>query len=464
MKWIALLTYPFFLPLTFSSALGQSEAYKLFEQLKFEEVRTELANLPPTPYNIYLANLNDCADLILNEGRERYKRLNKEYDNRLDLLKDLDESAEKNAMLGEIRLQWAFIAGKYGDNWSAFWTLRKAQRTIEKNIDEYPHHMPNLRTIGLINIVLDLVPDNRKWLLNVFGMKGNFELGYEQLSQAETNENKNILALINTYILEEKVKTEFPNDKALYYYLGGLINSKQHHAQAAIQSFQLLSDKIAVRPYLLAEAHFNNGDFENAIPLYLAFLNNEEFINYKKDAYLKLALAHWFSGQNEILALEFLEKARTIDKTDTEIDRNAARLINQVTSMNKNLLMLRYSLDGGNFNKALDLINELEKEEISDYERLEFTYRKARYFQLSNQTEKAISEFKIVISQGEAFREAYFVPNSYLQIAKIYEQIDQSGEARMYYNRVLDFEDHTYKQSIDLKARIALTKLDRTND
>ena len=464
MKWIALLTYPFFLLFTLSSAFGQTDPYALFEDLRFEETRMALADLPPTPYHIYLANLNDCADLILNESAAKYKNLKEQYEARLDLLKDLEEDAERNSIISEIRLQWAFIAGKYGDNWNAFWTLRKALKTIEENIEDYPDYELNLKTIGLLNIVLDLVPDNRKWLLNVFGMKGNFELGYTQLRQVDAIETKVILSLINTYILEEQVQIGFAENKALYHYLAGLIYSKHHNAKSAIKAFEQLNTNISVRPYLLAEAHFNQGDFENAIPLYLTFLENEEFVNYKKDAYLKLALAHWFIGKTEEEARVYLDLAKSINKSDTEIDRNASRLINQVESMNKEMLMLRYSLDGGNFHSALELINALENEDLSDYEQLEFTYRKARYFQLSDQPDKAIAEFKFVIEKGQPFREAYFVPNSYLQIGKTYEDIGKPNTARMYYQQVLDFEDHTYKQSIDLKARISLTKLDQPND
>lgn len=458
------MTYPFFLFFTLLSADGQTDQYALFEDMQFDKAREALSKSVISLKNLHLASLNDCADLILNEGDEKFQLLEEDYFKRLKALDQLPENAGKNFVASEIRLHWAFIAGKYGENWTAFWTLRKALRIINKNIDEYPHYQPNLRTIGLLNIVLDLVPENRKWLLNVFGMKGDFELGYSQLSQVHESENEIILSLINTYVLEKEVSTQFYKDKAIYHYLAGLINNKQHKAKEAINSFNQINSELLVQPYLLAESYFNNGNYATSIEYYLSFLDKPEFINYKKDATLKLALAYWFGENNIPLSEAYLEKAKGIEQSETEIDRNAAQLIDKVEESNKDLLMLRFILDGGNFQKAAELIALIESTSLTAYQQLEFNYRKARFYQLTKDLEQSIKYFQFVIEQGSDFEELYFVPNAYLQIGKVHQQLNQFDKAEKYYQLVLEFENHTYKQSLDLKASIALKELGLLND
>ncbi len=455
----------------FLSAKGQNEVYNSFLNLEFEKTRASIntkANL--SSFDIYVDNLNDCTELILNEDRSKYDSYKKRYQNRIDLLDDLPDEPIKGFVASEIRLQWAFISGKFGNNWNAFWTLRKALIHIEDNISAYPEYLPNYRTQGLLNIVLDLVPDNRKWLLNFFSMSGDFEKGYDQLKSSTTisspfaEESKAILALVDSYILEKSTEIDSIQNQAVFRYLRGLTLAKQHVATEAATSFETLSDDLSIKPYLLAEAYFNSARYEEAVEMYSRFLANPSVENYRKDAFLKIGLSIWFDQDNEDKAKEFVERARAETKADSEVDKNAQRILERIEELNKEFMMLRYALDGGDYARAQSMISKIENQDLTDYQALEFDYRKARYYQLTNQHEQAIESYTKVIETGNRFKEAYFVPYSYLQLGRIYESQNNLEAAKMYYENTLEFEDHTYKQSIDLKARVALNELAHLND
>ena len=213
----------------FLPAKSQNQAYEYLLNLEFEQTRMHLSSKAIlTPFDLYTANLNDCTDLILNEDRTQYEKYKIRYQNRLNQLEGLPKEPIKGFVASEMRLQWAFVAGKFGNNWNAFWHLRKALINIEDNISEYPDYLPNYRTQGLLNMVLDLVPNNRKWVLNFFNMTGDFEEGYEQLrnstsiSSPFSEESKGILALIDSYVLEQLVKIDLTQEKAIFRYINGL--------------------------------------------------------------------------------------------------------------------------------------------------------------------------------------------------------------------------------------------------
>lgn len=455
----------------FSPTLGQNQAYEYLLNLEFERTRKHLESQTLlAPFDLYTANLNDCTDLLLNGSSAHYQEYKKRYEERLNQLDALPNEPIKGFVSSELRLQWAFVAGKYGDNWNAFWNLRKAIKEVENNISKYPSFEPHYRTQGLLNMILGLIPSNKKWLLNLFNMTGDFELGYRQLKNATTissqfaEESKAILALVDSYILEQATEIDLSTEKAIFRYVNGLTFAKQHMAKKAIESFQSIDEELVIKPYLIGESYFISGSYEKAIEMYSMFLAKPDVENYRKDALLKIGLCHWFKDSDRRQAEEFFKKAKESPKGDSEIDKNADHILERSKELNKELLMIRYALDGGNFTKAKVIIDQVQKEDLTAIEVLEFNYRKARYFQLTNDLSQSIEYFQKVIKEGENEVEIYFIPYSYLQLGRIYESLNETLTAVMYYEKALQFKDYTYKQSIDLKARIAINALDHSND
>jgi len=468
-KWIGLMVYPFFM--LFSFWVNAQSLFDTFTELDFEKTRAKIDAISEKNFElIYIDHLNDCAEIILNDNQATFEDFEERYELRLDQIEALPNGPQKGFLAAEVRLQWAFLLGKQGRNWSAFWTLRRSLSKIKDNIEAYPEFPFNNRTMGLLNVVLDMVPQNRQWLLDVFGMKGDFEKGYAQLAQTEGfNEDWKrssaiILALIDSYVLEKETDLNTLPERALYDYVNGLVYNKQHSAKQAIKKFERLDEQLYTKSYLLAESYFNAGYFRKSLEQYQHFLLNTNVINYRKDALLKSGLCVWFLEENLSNAQPYFQQARAIDHFNTEIDRNAHQILQEIEEQNPHILKLRYALDGGSFDQASRWIQVLEREDLTGYQQFELSYRKARFYQLTGDLNQATQIFNEVVEVETPYEENYFVPNAYLQLGKIYETQGDTSKAILHYQRVIQVEDHPYKQSLDLKARLAINRLVHQDD
>ena len=178
---IGLLIYPFFICLLSTQVNAQS-AYTALLDLSFDQSRAiSDSKSKKGLHDLYVEHLTDCAQLILAGNEALYETFTTRFEERIKAVESFPEEATKGFYSAEIRLQWAFVATKYQDQWTAFWSLRKAKLGIEENRAQYPGFHLNSRTLGLMQVVLDLIPENRQWMLSLFGMRGDFQAGYQQL-------------------------------------------------------------------------------------------------------------------------------------------------------------------------------------------------------------------------------------------------------------------------------------------
>ena len=456
---------------TFLTAKAQNDIYHSFLNLQFESTR-KLIDSKETihPYDLYIANINDCLELIINEKNNAYDDFIRRSDSRIKFLRNRESNPQVGFALGEIYLQKSFIEAKYGHEWQAFWSLRSALKEVEQNINDYPEFLLNNRTLGLLHICLDLVPENKKWLMRLMGMEGDFLLGYDklqittQLNGTWAKESSLLIQLIDVYLLEKRVSLDSEETNPLFIYIQGLLQLKQHEALNAKSSFEKLHEGIQLKPYLLGEAHFGNGQYKKAIAYYKTFLSQTSGYSYLKDAHFKVGLSYWFMEGDDIQADYYFKKAIEQTKSKSEADRNAARLLDEINKKDKTLLQLRFVIDGGHLKLAKSIISQIDPDQLTDDEKLEFNYRKARYYDFSKENEHAISHYKRVVQTSESKTTLYFVPYSYLQLGHLSRINGDFTSSRSYYEDVLTFKNYPYKQSIDLKAGIGLASLDQTND
>ena len=139
-----------------------------------------------------------------------------------------------------------------------------------------------------------------------------------------------------------------------------------------------------------------------------------------------------------------------------EADKNAEKILSEKPLPNFDLLRIRFAIDGGYYAFADSLIALVEISKIKPYEVFELDYRKARSAHLQGNLSLALDQYYKVILYAEKLPETYFVPNSYLQIGYLKLEQNDSTQAKMYFNKVLEFKNHPYKNSLDSKAKIAI--------
>ncbi|MBO3700490.1 tol-pal system YbgF family protein [Roseivirga sp. E12] len=461
---------------TFLTASGQHSGRNPLLNLEFEKTRTATAN-SDLPMDLYYANLADILELILEESESRFKELKSNESIRLKALDRLENSSPWVPFVqAEIKLQWAFVNFKYGNEWDAFWGLRSAYRSAKKNNTKYPNFEPNKRTLGLLNIIFGNVPSKNQWLMNLFGLRGDVLTGLTQLASIGdqypelVTESKLILGMTNAYLLEDFGKAvafisdDIPDNLPLFQYVKSLVYSKAHKSIFARDLLLKSVKRFPIHNYLIAETYFQAGEYQIAIDHYQKFLGSFNGKSYIKDTYLKLSISYGLTGELEAYK-ECLNKSRTEGDNYSEVDKNAAKIAKTLDSQNPTSLRIRFAIDGGYYQEADSLITILDKKkDLSEYEKLELTYRKARLNHLQSKSQDAQKYYREVIDNAELIEETYYGPNSFLQLGYIMRDEGDIDSAKMYFNEVLSFRKHPYKSSLDSKAKIALKRLDQQDD
>lgn len=466
------MVYPFFLSLSLSLS-GQSTPAQSLLNLDLHPGQT-----PSKPTSeddlrdIYYQNLHDVFYLIFHESDSAFASLSQLEEERLSALESFENKSSWNSFIqAEIKLQWAFIQLKYGDEWNAFWSLRSATKAIDENIDKYPNFSLNLRTHGLLNVLFGVTPENYKWVFNLFGMKGSVKEGIELLTESQNSESvfgletAIILGMVYSHLLENSDKAPIfiahhklsPTPLASYFQ--GIILQKSHKADAARALWLSMDSGVPFRDYLIAESYFQEGKYELSIDYFNQFLNAFTGDTYQKDALLKIALANYFLGKTGAYD-QYISKARESQSTSSEVDKNAQKLIDELETLNLKMLQLRYAIDGGFYVRAEQLLSELQNEELSDSEQVELLYRQARMAHLQKNYEVATQFYEQVIEKAELVRGSYYTPNSFLQLGYLQESLGHLELAKTYFETVLSFKKHPYKSSLDSKAKVALSLLD----
>uniref|UniRef100_UPI0040483118 tetratricopeptide repeat protein n=1 Tax=Roseivirga sp. TaxID=1964215 RepID=UPI0040483118 len=480
-KWIGLIAYPFFVLCPFQKSFAQSlnfnRAYEQVLELNFDKNREALTkqHIAGFPYaNIYLQNLNDVLELVFTENETRYSELKDNESERLDLLDDLtNDSPYIGFVRAEIKLQWAFAKLKFGHTWSGVWSLRRAFKTIEDNIQRHPEFKLNYKTMGLLHVIFGAVPDHQQWVLSILGLEGDVALGLKEIEEIKKADNlfntelSLISALIESYLLENhnaalsRLDSDSGEEKSLAEaYITSLILMKSHEAKKSAvilkKALGQNQNNLFLFNYLLGEAQFQGGDYLNAQQNYSTFLNGFRGSGQKKDAMMKLAMCDLFLNNNLTRFNITWAEAAAMKNSEAEADKNAHKILSGKTLPNFDLLKIRFAIDGGFYTYADSLVIAIDLDKIKPYEFFELDYRKARLAHLQGDFDSALTYYYQVISNAERLPETYFVPNSYLQIGYLKLEQGDKPQARMYFNKVLEFKDHPYKNSLDSKAKIAI--------
>lgn len=465
-------------------------AYQKILKLKINEGKKDIQqNLklnkkPALPLEIYALNLADILELLLTEDVELYNKRKHLEKERLNLIANLPESDPyKKFCEAEIKLQWAFVKLKFGDELNAIWNINQSYKAVKENAETFPAFSPNNKTLGIFNVILGAVPQKYQWVLNLFSMNGKTETGLTQLTSISKNDNffslesTILLNLIKAYLLEsaaiaiddlQELSARNPDNKLIKYLLGMTLlkNNQAENALQVLKNTNSLKEgyiPIAFTAYLQGEIMLQKGLYNEASSQYASFLLHYKGQNFVKDAYYKLFISNYLLGNNK-WASYYIDKAKNIGTTIAEADKYAAKRIASGDYPNKEILKIRLATDGGFYERADSLINVHNDKDFPTYkDQVEFIYRKARLFDKQGIEDRAMKFYLNTIDKSGK-NEWYFAPNAALHLGYIYAQTKQRTKAVFYFEKALSYKNYEYKNSIDHKAEAALQKLKGDDD
>ncbi len=526
-----ILITPFFCIESWASNKFQNEEFislqetqKLYDEifdLEFNYTKTEENNNKiKTPLHLVVEDFRDMLFILLTEDKKNYEKLEQNEELRLKELEKFSQNKYKKTnhykeykwAKAEIKLHWAIIKLSYDEKWSAAFRVRQAYKLLLENEQEFPNFIYQKKSLALLQIVLASVPQKYKWALDLIGMEANLKNGIQNLqkstSQTHFFQKETLLwqSLLQTYLVEDLIENgnsskkiaqnllkNYPSQKLVLLVSSLVLMKNEDHKTALLawqnyarnyQNNKLIFDKKEQfsLEYLLAELYFYSEKPKKAKFHYFNFLKNIKFNpnrNSIKDSYYKLFLIEWFDNLSQISNLTIKENSyfnSILSKgiAKTAVDKNANKFVESVNQNglpNKNLYQARILTDGGNYQKALEIVNQITNSEVEKWKNenkfetvLEYTYRKARILDKLNELSKlnqAILFYKQVIEYSTLKKQNeihYFAANSALQLGFIYTKIDKKV-AKSYFEKAISFEGHQYEESITQKAKLALEKL-----
>lgn len=459
-------------------------AYNHILQLEYQQAQVLLdKQLKVTPKHaiaLYLQNLNEIIPIYITEDKNAYLKISKHESLLHQTLEDLPTSSPYYYFTqAEVKLHWAILKLKFGDHTAAALNLRACYKILETGLKKHPDFVPMIKTMALLKIVIGSIPENYTWLAGIVGLHGDLSKGVQQLNAVAKgntiyhNEAKLWWVICQHYLLGNSEDLNIIKDlrkvspqNTLYLFLD--VSLKVHDAQAeeALEYFE--KDKVNAQDfqlipsfyYMLGEIYLCKGMYNESIKAFNNYISIHKGQAYIKDSYYKIFLAYWLSG-NESEAKRYKSLALTKGITRNDSDKQALKMVKSEHFPSKEIYKIRLLTDGGYLKEAIALANKTNSDGlINSSDRTEFKYRLARVYHKSSDVEQAITYYMETIKNNNTSNE-YFIPNSCLQLGYIYRDLNQLQKATYYFNKVSTYKHYEYQQTIESKAKAALSSLEK---
>jgi tetratricopeptide (TPR) repeat protein len=453
-----------------------SKAYDLILDLRFEDALPLIAETKNAQEH-YLASLAQALELLITEDAAKFQEYEDIFQDRLDS-RIKASPQDYQFLMAELHLQWAFVYLKFGHEFDAGSHLREAHQIAEKCKEKYPGYLAIRKTTGLLEVILGSVPEKYNWLLSLLGMRGSITSGLSDLESVRASgssfaiEADLLYALIHGFVFQ-KPETGFavlkqtlagkPANRLILFVAASLAikNSQSEEALDLLNKLAATNGGLPLyyADYLKGEVHLHKAEYLNALSAYRSFINHYSGQNYMKDAHFKMGLCYWLNG-NQNDAISLFKEARSKGKEASEADKSAARSLADKQLPHAKLSKARYAMDGGYYAEARTLLAAINDKDLPEKrDQVEYFYRKARLEHKTGQAQAAKLFYKQTIDMA-GDENWYFAPNSCLQLGYMLTEENKFSEAKNYFQKALTYKKHEYKNSIDSKAKSAISRLD----
>ena len=431
-------------------------------------------------FQVYILSLSDVLELLLVKNQVQYDKYRSHQRDYHNAIKDISDEDDFIDFVGtEIQVHTSLARIRYGDQISGAFKLIRSYNTIKKFDSAYYDSNPYfLKTAGLLNIMLDLFPDQYNWILSMFQVKPDISEGFKQLEKLSKLNSVFRLESMMLYAISESFfgnnksagynifKNQYENNfnNLLYNYLYGISSIKTQNNDQAIICFDSCIKfegnflNIPLINYYRAESYLKKREYNKASLLYSFYLDRPNGNEFIKDTYYKLFHINLLLGDSST-ALRDLENIKSKGGLDTGADKYAYNRISNNYSPNLLLFESRLLFDGGYYDQSLKILESFKMSKPYNQEdQAEYFYRKARNLQKTGKYEAAIESYQIV-ADNESISQYYFWANSWIQLGNIYRIRGNAEYASDCYKRAASYKGKEYRNSITTEAKAALKEL-----
>ncbi len=461
------------------------EAYVHMQYLRFNKaydfIELEKTKNPKNKFINYNEHYLKFLEVLITDDKFEYNDFTIRSPGMLKaILNEKTSSPWQYYIASEMLLQIAITDLLHEKYFRAVLNLIRSFRYIQKNIQDHPHFELNTKLNGFYNLIFSIIPNDFKWITDIFGMKGDFEMGISQLENFCQYSSHDKLFEIEGSVVNFFLRSSIYEDSNLnneylcqlmsicsinslvrYLVSSSLLrNGKNSIVNKIIFNNDQDEDEIRIEHfnYLKGVCKLYNNDEEAEVYL-KEFLNNYSGKLYANSARLKLAW-YYFLNSETIKYKQTIKNILVHNNNVLESDKQAYNEAVNKKYIDKVLLKSRILFDGGNYKKAIELLNCNASilNTLNNEKKVEFYYRLARSNQVMNIHEKALKYFKYVIDRGQNINDYYYA-FALINSAHIYRDQKNYEKAYEYYSKCMHIQGNSFNYSFEYKVNKALNEL-----
>jgi hypothetical protein len=382
--------------------------------------------------------------------------------------------------MAEMNFHMALIKGKAGAQMDAAMHLNQAYKQLKSNYKQFPDFKLNNKNLGIINAYLAAVPDSYQWAIKVLGFRGSFEKGLDLLSNisyAEQDlphlghfplEASYLYAFTLTHVKHDADEAQKVLDQCADNCETSLLSSF-FHANVAFKRFdnRKVIETLAHRPqgeayehfylleYMLGSAYLYDLDARAVLHLN-TYLKEFQGPNFKKVSLMKRSWYHLINGEQKQAEADRQAITAMHEKAVNEEDKLAENYTEKALP-NTQLLKTRLLFDGGQFQRALDLIKDMSHGDFPDImHKTEYCYRKARIYEELDQWTLALPFYEAASQYGMQSPE-YYGAYACLKIADRFLSLGNKTLSMRYYKKAQTYhKNQEFTDTVALKAKAGI--------
>jgi tetratricopeptide (TPR) repeat protein len=458
---------------------GQARAYAELLKLRVPAAHALLrTENPASPGTLLVADCIEMVEILISQDATRYSAVQEAQDRRLSALEKAPQTPLRDYARAEISLHQAVTQVVFEHEVQGAWNLRQAYQQMQTVVKRYPDYLPARKSLGMLQFAIGSLPEGYRWFLRLLGLNGSVDGGLKHLRAAAQEphdfqlESQLILALIEeTYLRRSTETTQLVTrlaaqqpDNLLFTFLVISQNKKLHRTDRALAAFRTRPAGPTYLPvpylhHMAADLLLYQGQYAASERENLQFLQLYRGQHYRKAAAFKLYLAAWLGGK-QTAADRYRQQIAAGGRTVVEEDTYAQRFYEDKTPLHPILTRARLQLDGGYYQEALTTLQTFTSTQRTTLrDRLEAPYRRARAYHGLGQLDSARHYYARTIALARGQAPYYFAPQAALQLGYLYQAAGQNQLARTYFQQALHYPKHEYKNSTDMKAKVALAEL-----
>ena len=470
---------------TYDYSQNCAKAYQCYMALHEDEGRNYIiSEIRANPYNlmaVYVADYEDCTLLLINCDRHEYDERAAHLASRIDLIdKGNKASPWYRFCKAGIYFHWAIIATRFGEQYKAAVNFHKSFALLKENKRLFPGFDYNNVYSGLEEAVVGALPGNYKWLASIFGMKGDIKKGVAQLDLflKAHSAGQPMYAETQLYNLFTRYYLAAQQDEAWAFMNGSQFTTTNNllnaftkitialdykKADAAIATLKEATTDAYCRRYpffdhLWGVALLAKGDMA-CNGYFTKYLKTTKSDVHIKDDWQKMAYA-WYIAGNAQQANYCMQQ---ISKNGTEridADKQAAKFAEDKAWPLQKLLKARLLADGGYYDKALQILNSIDKKELTNpADKTEYLFRLGNIYEANGENKNALDYYQTAILAGKELHGQY-AARAALRMGIIYEYSGMKVKAVALYKECLGMPAHEMQNSIDQQAKAGINRIE----